>query len=184
MSLQEVMDPQTDWQWDGQAWIMRPIVLPPRPRPPFPPICPPFPPRPINGPIAGVTDGSAARPGEVGEYVMGTSAVNVVIDPAEHTYLAQPLVLSPGDWDIQASFYAPGLNAEAIAVHLEPLPTGVSGGLDGNIQVSTGSMHARVTTPRTQALVSVPTLLPFSLAVRNATNTSAATLTVTGRRMR
>lgn len=75
--------------WDGTQW------LPAAPPPPAPP---------LNGPIIGVTDGSDAAPGMVGEYV---SAVNTVAPPMTPTNsptgisaIQAQIVLSPGDWDV------------------------------------------------------------------------------------
>jgi len=51
-------------------------------------------------PLLGVTDGSSAQPGQVGEIIQG-SATNVAFNPGGVSYVA-PLTLPPGDWNVQA----------------------------------------------------------------------------------
>jgi hypothetical protein len=63
-----------------------------------PSIIPPAPPSAGSGPIIGVTDGSDAAPGEVGEYV--TLAVNGVLAANAGLATYQALTLTPGDWDL------------------------------------------------------------------------------------
>jgi hypothetical protein len=142
----------------------------------------------LKGPILGVIDGSLAQPGMVGEFLQGIASIPVVVDPAVHTYNVIPMALPPGDWDIEASFYGPGLSAEALALHLQPAPPGVVLPMEGNLAVINpggySELHAQINTNRTQASVGVPTQLPFLVTVRAATTTSLATVNVTARRMR
>lgn len=69
--------------WDGSQW------LPSAPPPPAPP---------LNGPIIGVTDGSNAAPGMVGE-VISISSGPVTITSTTWTDVVT-LNVTPGDWDV------------------------------------------------------------------------------------
>jgi hypothetical protein len=51
-----------------------------------------------NVPIIGVTDGSWAQPGQVGELLTGGGSDN--FNPGGISYVA-PLTLTPGDWNLQ-----------------------------------------------------------------------------------
>lgn len=55
-----------------------------------------------SGPVMGITDGSEAGPGEVGEYLSVAPGGSIAIQPSTFTVVAQ-LELTPGDWDIQGS---------------------------------------------------------------------------------
>ena len=71
------------WQWDGSKWM---------PAPGF------------GGPIVGVTDGSNAAPGDVGEYILtGRSDLAQFADAG--WIIALTLLVQPGDWDMQAYSY-------------------------------------------------------------------------------
>jgi hypothetical protein len=65
-----------------------------------PGIIPPPPPSAGTGPIIGVTDGSDAAPGEVGEWM--TSQVTGTISQNAGLATYQTLTLTPGDWDCWA----------------------------------------------------------------------------------
>lgn len=75
--------------WDGTQW------LPAAPPPPAPP---------LNGPIIGVTNGSNAAAGMVGEYIESLNTLSPTMTPTSNpTFLSGPstqLILSPGDWDV------------------------------------------------------------------------------------
>jgi hypothetical protein len=150
------------------------------------PPCPPFPPRPINGPIAGITNGAAARPGEVGEFVMGVATINIPVNAAQQTILVQPLVIPPGDWDVQAYMEPTGL-FDAIILSGTPTPAGFSDSLQafmGAFNDPSITFNTMLTTQRVQALLTIPTLVPFNVIIYNVPAAQTATVTVTARRMR
>lgn len=173
---------QPEWVWDGCAWVRPGPCSGP---PPCPPPCPPFPPRPIQGPIAGVTTGAAARPGEVGEFLLGSTVVNFAVNTGTQTILAQPLVLTPGDWDVEA-YMEPDISFDSCAFFLSPQPPGFSDNMTGYLGVFTPApeLQALIVSERVQGLVNVPTLLPFTIVISNVTTAGTATLTATARRMR
>jgi hypothetical protein len=169
--------------WDGCQWV--PGGSAGSHPPPCPP-CPPFPRPPLTGPIAGVTGNNAARPGEVGEFIMGTTTINIPVNAAQQTILAQPLIIPPGDWNVQAYLEPTGL-FDAIILAGTPVPSGFSDSLQafaGAFNNPSITFNTMLTTQIVQALVAVPTLVPFNIIVFNTPAAQTATVTVTGRRMR
>ena len=86
--------------------------------------CQPCPPAGIRGPIIGVTDGSDAAPGEVGEWLQSTSGGNVTtaapaIFPAGVIGGAMPSAVEQGLTD-------PGLERMPAEVHRAWVPAEVS----------------------------------------------------------
>lgn len=61
--------------------------------------CPPYPPPAIPG-LRGVTDGSQAKAGQVGEVI--TQTYTGTITTAAPTALFQVITLPPGDWDVRS----------------------------------------------------------------------------------
>lgn len=178
--------PTGGWIWDGCGWVQAPSLPPQPPSGPFPP-CPPFPPRPINGPIIGVTGGTAARPGEVGEYLVGSSTVSFVLNAGTQSILAQPLIIPPGDWDVQATLYVQTtVTFDGISFFLNPLPAGFTNDLSSFIGVLTNppQLTGIIVSPRAQALVSIPTLMPFTINLFNTSGPGNIQLMATARRMR
>lgn len=100
---------------------------------PWPPKCPPGPGwdwnwRPplgaIRGPIIGVTDGSVALAGEVGEYIYNSQRFIIPAANSGVPQFAAMLVIPPGDWDCTlvagAQTIFTGINAL-----LDPVPPGI-----------------------------------------------------------
>lgn len=91
--------------------------------------CPPTFPCALRGPIIGVTDGTFAKPGEVGEFLSGSNGngTDMAYTPGVVSQaIVSPLSLPPGDWDVTCEFAA-GYNFEDFAAGLTPLPQGASG---------------------------------------------------------
>lgn len=104
---------------------------------PFPPECrPPCPPAPgwdfnwrppvgaIRGPIIGVTDGSFAKAGEVGEYLYAKNTLTITAAQTGVPQFLASLVIPPGDWDCTltggAQTIMTGFNAS-----LDPVPPNI-----------------------------------------------------------
>lgn len=93
--------------WDGSQWVIV-VNTPGETGPAGPqgiegPIGPEGPAGPAGpqAPIMGVTDGSNAGPGEVGEYIAASgSGIDMIASGAMN--IAQ-IALTPGDWDVWAS---------------------------------------------------------------------------------
>jgi hypothetical protein len=149
-----------------------------------------------TGPISGVVDGSNATAGQVGEYFVGNSTGSFATT-ANQTQTLSPLVLSPGDWDVQGCLWVDE-PVNGIYFYLNPVPTGIATYPIGSntatpLVGTTGSITAVpseglwVHTSRAQASLSVPTLLPFTLITNTQSAGTAAgsfTLFLSARRMR
>ena len=81
------------------------------------------------GPIIGVVDGSDAAPGEVGEFIKGSTTVNYAAGTSTQVTVTI-LNLPPGDWDVTSSAQFSTL-IEGAFFELNPLPVGVSNKMIG-----------------------------------------------------
>lgn len=135
-----------------------------------------------TGPIQGVTDGSDAAPGMVGEWVSLTQTMSYPAGGGTQVYSMG--VLQPGDWDMQA-FCNPETDVSTLQFYLNPIPAGVEGGnLPGWFDGGGGDVqNVLVTSPICRGNFSVPTLLPMTL-VLSATAATQVELTINARRMR
>jgi hypothetical protein len=79
--------------------------------------------------LKGVTDGSEARPGDIGEYLV-TSNVTGVQMPTDVPIQICPISLTAGDWEIWGSVdfqpagsQSPNMIAASVSVHPDTLPS-------------------------------------------------------------
>ena len=163
-----------------------------------PSIIPSPPPGSGSGPIIGVTDGSTAAPGEVGEVLILTTPGNFSV-PVQGGAVFQTVVsgltLSPGDWDVQAYCNISGVIMGGI-MQLSPAPPEANGNnmfaflvsytqiAEGDVGAEQGLTLVSMVTPMS---VAQPTLLPFSIIIVPGAvtpQTGTYTLTVVARRMR
>lgn len=125
------------------------------------------------GPISlqGVTDGSDAKPGYIGEFVNFTSG-SLSFPTTSNTQTISIGVLSPGDWDCWAN--TTDMDVHDATMTVNPQPTGFS----SDMYVATGSAAELVTlvSPMVRASLTVPTLVPIQLV----TNQFAAAATASG----
>jgi hypothetical protein len=77
-----------------------------------PSIIPPPPPSAGTGPIIGVTDGSVAAPGEVGE-VLRSTVNGSVTSGGGFSATFQALSLTPGDWDVDGDLFLSDVSSQA-----------------------------------------------------------------------
>jgi hypothetical protein len=143
-----------------------------------------------TGPILGVVDGSDARQGEIGEYVRGQAALTITA-AGDQAPTVTPLVVPPGDWDLEGSAVVQQMGTDGIWFGLTPLPVGMIDDLFGwmpNIQPPVTQWGGWVNTARARASFTVPTALLFTVNITAATpiagQTATVTILVTGRRMR
>lgn len=141
-------------------------------------------------PIKGVTDGSNAKPGEVGEFVTGSATMNYAAYPSDTTSLISTLVIAPGDWDIWA-WVETSTPVGAAAFSLSPLPAGMSNNMGGGgVPASVSGTEEWLVNigKAARGSFTVPTLLSFSVTVHQAINAAllagSATLNVEARRRR
>jgi hypothetical protein len=130
-----------------------------------PGIIPPPPPSAGTGPIIGVSDGSDAAPGEVGEFVKFALAGNY--NAAAQTQQISAGVLQPGDWDIRGTVYFETF-IEGVLMYLNPVPAGVSNNMlaCNQINAATGSPDTAgvaLTFPTARGSFAQPTLLAYSM---------------------
>lgn len=125
-------------------------------------------------PTVGVTNGTDAQPGQVGQWVSFMQSIGY---PATNTI--QPLsmgVLNPGDWDVWGYATIPD-NTDVIgyALQLNPVPVGFSGDLYAINSTAGAPEEVSLVTTTERALISVPTLVVFNV---HTNSTAAGTLSV------
>lgn len=145
----------------------------------------------LFGPIHGVTDGSDATPGDVGEFIQVTQNVPYAGYPTITNTTVSLIVLQPGDWDLNCTL-GPSTVVGGAQFYLSPNPTGSANlmfGWMGAITTGTPVEEGVVVIGQPgRLLCSVPTLLPFFVSVdqSEASGLTAGTakLTITCRRAR
>lgn len=194
------------WVWNGAAWCWDPNwgcpsppnwgcppACPPSPCPPqwgCQP-CPPLPVPPLTGPIVGVTDGSDAAPGQVGEFIKASSGFSYSASPVVTTSSLSVIIVQPGDWDLWAFISGMTTNFGGAAFYLNPVPTGMSNNLGTVNGIGSSSLveqNATVVSAMARGLFSVPTLLAFTVTIDQSNTTGilagSGQLSVEGRRRR
>jgi hypothetical protein len=148
-------DGKTFWLFDGAAWVAVGGT---------------------NTPLLGVTDGSNALPGYVGEFLSWSATLNF-----QATTVSQNVpigILPPGDWDLGGFAGGWSVPVQASEISLNPQPPGFSSSM---VSFMLGE-YMPMTAAR--ASISVATTLLF---VSNVTGVSAAgngQLNITARRRR
>lgn len=134
-------------------------------------------------PIIGVTDGSDAQPGQVGEFVRMNATFPC---PATSFAQVQSLgVLQPGDWDCWMWVNPVDYGTESMQIWLQPQPAGFDN------EMYTGQVLAQqewdsLVTQHSRASLSVPTLISVGMEtnINGATNASNQNLAFCARRVR
>jgi hypothetical protein len=135
-------------------------------------------------PFTGVTDGSDAKAGQIGEYIIANGNLSYPASVTTHGSIS-PLVLPPGDWNVGASLQTSTDTATGAFFYLDPQPTGFSTTMIGWYGAATVSTEfAVVQGIPARASLTVPTLLPFAVGIGAGPNAGVATLTVQARRAR
>jgi hypothetical protein len=147
-----------------------------------------------NVPLIGVTNGSNAQPGQVGEYVLFQVAVTY---PAgtPNTQVVSMGVLQPGDWQCWGAFYVAGgligtsnfyLNGPPPPASVPPV--GFDTTMQGFILTSSSVNESLVVGLQARANLSVPTLVSYGLLTNQIADAGATATTGTlffgARRMR
>jgi hypothetical protein len=144
-----------------------------------------------TGPILGITDGSVALPGRVGE-VMEANPAPIPFTGLPQSINVSAMVLQAGDWLVWTSALLQtndGSNGIYNAnIHLNPAPTGSSNVLEGWWAASTPFAKVGLETRMMTLNITVPTLLPFTFDINNNPNQNGGAgvvlLHVGARRMR
>jgi hypothetical protein len=138
-----------------------------------------------NVPLIGVTNGSDAAPGQVGEFVQTYQTLN--LPDGQNTQNFSGMVLQPGDWDVWAWCYPTAWCDSLYFFLTNGAPPGFSNGIFGQVISGTSPptswTAAVVISPACRALISVPTLLPFTL-ITNAQSAQTAVFQLEARRRR
>jgi len=132
-------------------------------------------------PLIGVTNGSDAQPGQVGEF-FAPPAVAFPVPAGNNTVNITTGVLQPGDWDLWSDA-APGGAVQVLYFSLNPQPPGFSSNGGGYSESSGGAANATLGLP-TRALISVPTLLAWTITTQAATAVTGSNFYCYGRRRR
>jgi len=132
-------------------------------------------------PILGVTDGSDAQPGQVGEYLFFSEAFP--IPSGNETQSVSLGILPPGDWDVFV-FATPSAAISVLYYWLNPLPAGFSTNAMGYQENSAGTTAATVSGIPTRGLISNPTLMAFNIWTDNTGAAATANLYASARRAR
>jgi hypothetical protein len=123
-------------------------------------------------PLQGVTDGSIAKAGYIGE-TMFTTVQGTFPNTANFTQNISALVLPPGDWDISVFVQLVAAYTSGTYFYLNPLPAGIANDMrcvTGAVNTSIGAdlVDQSMTGPVAQANVTVPTLLAFTMVTNYA----------------
>lgn len=136
-------------------------------------------------PLIGVTNGSDAQPGQVGEWVQFSQNFNYTA--AAQTQTLTLGVLNPGDWDcwLYASGFAGTYND--CNFELNPVPPGFAGDMGaGNVSLS-GPVSVTIPSTTVRASITAPSLIAVQIQTNEFNQTSGASsgnMTFRARRVR
>lgn len=117
-------------------------------------------------PLIGVTNGVAAQPGQVGEFIQLLGQFPYTA--AASNFNVNVGILPPGDWDVWA-FAGFSTFVSDAQFEIDPLPAGFVNNTSGIIAVSAGTLEAvNIVGNLTQALTSVPSLVNFNIIMNNS----------------
>lgn len=112
----------------------------------------------------GVTDGSNALPGHVGEFV-ALQAPDINFPTATSTVSVVAGTLAPGDWNVQAYAYI-NVGITGAQFYLSPQPPGISDSM-GAVIALFGHENVTLVGPLVRANIVAPTVLQFSCTTNN-----------------
>lgn len=128
-----------------------------------------------NLPLLGVTNGTPAQPGQVGEFIRMFQQAPYVATGTQTTVTMG--VLQPGDWLVWSLMGTSTLVTGTFMV-LNPIPVGFADSLVQELAgTAMGAATALVGGP-TQALISVPTLVAIQINVNTGGSGAAGTANV------
>jgi hypothetical protein len=145
-------------------------------------------------PLQGVTDGSDAKAGYIGEFMTATVTTPwSIANGVSQTQNISTIVMSPGDWDMfsRLDIAFPFTNT---LFNCSPVPAGMTGDLSGAVGAT--GMGGVTPIQETYLIMSgmvsrlnctVPTLIPMSISIGNVTGAAVSgntILSVYGRRAR
>ena len=125
-----------------------------------------------NLPLIGVTNGTDAQPGQVGEWVQFAATVAYAGSGSAVTTSTSMGVLNPGDWDIWIYGSSSTFLLEGEVNLLSPVPAGFTGNLYTIDFSPTGASAATVCSSTERALISTQTLIVIQTTL--AANTAGS----------
>jgi hypothetical protein len=142
-------------------------------------------------PLQGVTDGSNAKSGYIGEFMTAISTMPFAAYPANNTGVVSTIVIPPGDWDLRGSMQFSAWFGYA-GFNLSPVPAGVSNAMTGGLGVGVPGTQvvdlAVINGATARGSFTVPTLLAFKWWVDQSQDSAllagTANLTIDARRVR
>lgn len=139
---------------------------------------------PLNGPIVGVTDGSNAAPGMVGEYMQNVLTASVPI-PGSGSVAVLTLNLTPGDWDVVGWLQLTPIGAtqNSIVVQIASGSTGYSQISYPTASISNFGVQSALSRVSITSLTAVFLSVSFS-GPPGDTNSNVTNATIRARRMR
>lgn len=133
-----------------------------------------------NVPLVGVTNGTEAQAGQVGERILLTASFPVVAGNSQPVLVLG--TLPPGDWDCWYHFQ-PNANVAWVAAYLAPQPAGFDDNM--TFYVANATENELFPGPGTRALTSVPSLLAFQFQISSTeTGDKTGDITFFARRRR
>jgi hypothetical protein len=142
-----------------------------------------------NVPLIGVTNGSDAQPGQVGEWLTWTVTVTYPATTANQQVVSIG-TLPPGDWDVYSAVGIFNLGG-ATGFFLNPVPAGFTSSLQGQYigggAGAAGTVSSWIVGVPSRALISAPSLIAFQFnsnqfADSAATSTSSELIVFARRR--
>lgn len=166
------------WIWNGTAWVPTSAggTAP-------------------GGGTMGVTDGSNAAPGVIGEFLEFSVNVQFPAYPGNVNTPVTVATIPPGDWDLQAACGPQGGNLRAIDFLLQPKPTGMNDAMRGTMFITVASSgmfcgvnDSVVVSQRSRGSFAVATPMVFTVILDNSgdpnSGASFVEMDMTARRMR
>lgn len=132
--------------------------------------------------VAGVTDGSAAQPGQVGEFVVLAQTLTALAAQNQQPQTHVLGTLPPGDWNVWATFVSSAL-VNQVNYWLNPAPAGLNPAFLQGVFETAGLTIVYVPTNQTQLTSAQPSLIAFSV-MTNVPADTPYTLYFMARRMR
>jgi hypothetical protein len=136
-------------------------------------------------PLQGVTDGSNALAGNIGEFVTMQASFSIPT-AAQVGAIVTVGVLSPGDWTCNA-YCNTTVVVSDLSFHLSPIPAGFSNAMDAALGNAAGLLNATFISPMARGSISVPTLVAFAAntnTISAGTTAGSGTIYFSARRSR
>jgi hypothetical protein len=129
-----------------------------------------------NVPLIGVTNGSDAQPGQVGEFVSFSTQVPYTATPTSSVVSVG--TLQPGDWDVWVFGIVTSWVSDVLFVQT-PLPAGWTAALQATEAAVNSTLSVVLIANTVRALTSAPTLISYQVDVNNVgTGGTAGNLTL------